>query len=107
MKEIENQPNALEQQYFSDVGGRLRDIEEKQRLLRDRLLLIGQNLVEERELTFNELQELKKTALLLKEEVLKMKEFIHVMSEQMSELARKEELMILQRQFDMFKPHLK
>jgi hypothetical protein len=36
-----------------------------------------------------------------------MKEFIQRMGEQISELARKEELMILQRQFDIFKPHLK
>ena len=43
----------------------------------------------------------------LKHENLKMKEFIQRMSEQISMLARKEELMILQRQFDMFKPFSK
>ncbi|MCH7567863.1 MAG: hypothetical protein IIA87_00405 [Nanoarchaeota archaeon] len=95
------------QQYFSDPNTRLRDIEEKQRLLKDRTLLIGQNLVEERESTFREMQEMKKEILKLKEENIKMKEFIQRMSEQISEFARKEELMILQRQFDMFKPNLK
>lgn len=91
------------QQYFSDVNTRLRDLEEKQKLLKDRTLLIGQNLIEEKESTFTDLQELKKELLLLKQENLKMKEFIQRMAEQMSELARKEELMILQRQFDMLK----
>lgn len=95
------------QQTLSDINTRLRDLEEKQRLLRDRILLIGQNLVYERESTLKELQEIKKYIFQLKEETLKMKEFIQRMSEQMAELARKEELMILQRQFDMFKPHLK
>jgi len=94
-------------QYFSDINTRLRDLEEKQRLLKDRTLLIGQNLIDEKEDTFNGVQELKKMVLSLKEENLKMKDFIQRMGEQISELARKEELMILQRQFDMFKPHLK
>lgn len=95
------------QQYFSDVNTRLRDMEEKQRLLKDRTLLIGQNLVEDRESSFKELQEIKKSLLQLKGENLRMKEFIQRMAEQISESARKEELMILQRQFDIFKPHLK
>jgi len=93
-----------EQEYFSNIITRLRDMEEKQRRLRDRTLLIGQNLVEDKETTFEEIRELKKTQIKLKEENLKMKEFIQRMSEQMSELARKEEVMILQRQFDIIKP---
>jgi|ETNmetMinimDraft_5_1059913.scaffolds.fasta_scaffold46960_2 hypothetical protein len=94
-------------QYFSDINTRLRDLEEKQRLLKDRTLLVGQNLIDEKEDTFKGIQELKKIVLGLKEENIRMKEFIQRMGEQISELARKEELMILQRQFDMFKPNLK
>ena len=104
---MEEYGNPGAQQYFSDVITRLRDLEEKQRLLKDRTLLIGQNLVEDRESTFDEMQEMKKTLLQLKEENLRMKEFIQRLAEQTSTLARKEELMILQRQFDMFKPHRK
>jgi len=91
------------EQYFSDVNTRIRDIEEKQRLLKDRTLLIGQNLIEEKETTFTVLQEMKKEVFKLKEENLKMKEFLQRIAEQTSNLARKEELMILQRQFDMFR----
>tara|TARA_Y100000310_G_scaffold129745_1_gene128888 strand:+ start:370 stop:681 length:312 start_codon:yes stop_codon:yes gene_type:complete len=94
-------------QYFSDINTRLKDVEEKQRLLKDRTLLIGQNLIDEKGSTFEEIQEMKKSLLVLKEENLRMKSFIQRMADQMSELARKEEFMILQRQFDMFKPHLK
>ena len=93
-------------QYAPDPNTRLRDIEEKQRLLKDRVLLIGNNLIKERDDTFKEMQEMKKEILLLKEENLKMKEFIQRIAEQLSDTARKEELLILQRQFDMFKPHL-
>ncbi|OIO81494.1 hypothetical protein AUJ84_00960 [Candidatus Pacearchaeota archaeon CG1_02_32_132] len=102
MPEIYQNPEAP----VIESGTRLKDLEEKQRLLKDRVLLIGQNLVEERAKTFNEIQEMKKELFILKEENLRMKEFIQRLSEKSSQLARKEELMILQRQFDMFKPHI-
>jgi len=95
------------QQFFSEVNTRLRDSEEKQRLLKERLLLIGQNLVDEREKTFKEIQEMKREVLVLKEENLRMKEILKTISDHASQSARKEELMILQRQFDMFKPNIK
>ncbi len=90
-------------QFFSDINTRLRDIEEKQKLIKERVLLIGKNLVEEKEGTFNNVQEMKKTVMLLKEENERMKQFIQRMSEQMQGLARKDELIILQRQFDLFR----
>lgn len=95
------------QQYFSDVNALIRNLEEKQRMLKERTLLIGKNLVEERSKIFEELQDLKRDSLKLKEENLRMKVFIQRMSEQISGLARKEELMMLQRQFNIFKPPLK
>lgn len=86
-----------------DVNTRLRDIEEKQRLLKDRLLLIGKSLVEEREKTLSELLELKRIFIILREETMRMKEFIQRVAEQLAFTARKEELAILQRQFDLFR----
>ena len=35
--------------YFNDATLRIRELEEKQRILKDRLLLIGENLIETRE----------------------------------------------------------
>ncbi|MBX4196475.1 hypothetical protein KW805_02725 [Candidatus Pacearchaeota archaeon] len=91
------------QSYQGDVQTRVRDVEEKQRLLRDRILLLGQTLVEEREKTFKEMQEMKKMTFMLKEENDRMKEFLQRITEQLTSTARKEELMILQRQFDLFR----
>ena len=45
--------------FFSEINTRLRDLEEKQRLLRDKMLLVIKGLVNEREKTFTEIQELK------------------------------------------------
>ena len=91
------------QQYFFDVATRLRDIEEKQSLLKDRILLLGQTYIEEREKTFADVQELKKSVLQLKEENIRMKELLQRITEQLNDAARKEELAILQRQFDLFR----
>ncbi len=87
--------------YTSDVTVRLRDLELKHRLLRERTLLIGENLVEERDATFNEVQELKKMVLKLTYQNKQMQDFIQRLSEQVAGLARKEEIMMLQRQFDL------
>lgn len=86
-----------------DVSIRLRDLEEKNRLLRDRVLLLGQSVVEERDKSFSELQEMKAIVIKLREETNRMKELMQRMAEQISQTARKEELMILQRQFDLLR----
>lgn len=93
---------SAEEQYFVDVNTRLKDIEERQRLLKDRLLLVGKNLVEDRDSMFSELQEMKKIVFKMKEENLRMQEFMRKMADQLSESARKEEVLMIQRQVDLF-----
>ena len=44
-------------QGFSDASIRTRDLEEKQRILKDRILLIGQNLIETKEETQEKIAE--------------------------------------------------
>lgn len=92
-----------DQDFYTDVSTRIRDIEEKQRLLKDRVLLVGKSLVDEREKNFSEIQEMKKTLIRIKEDNERIKEFLQRIMEQLESSARKEELMILQRQFDLFR----
>ncbi|MBS3081549.1 hypothetical protein J4416_01250 [Candidatus Pacearchaeota archaeon] len=91
-----------EEQYFVDVNNRIKNVEERQRLLRDKLLLIGKNVIEDRESTMNELQELKKILFKTSEENLKIQDFLKKVADQLSETARKEELLMLQRQIELF-----
>ncbi len=86
-----------------DFTIKIRDLEEKQRLLRDRVLLIGQTYIEEREKNFQELQDVKKIVIQLQEESIRIKELLQRVMEQINNGARKEELAILQRQFDLFR----
>lgn len=92
-----------EERFFIDINTRIKDLEEKQRLLRDRMLLLGEGFVKQREKNFNELQEMKKEVEKLKEESKRLKEIIIRLSEQIEKKARIEDLMILQRQFDLFR----
>ncbi len=96
------QPNNS-QTLAIDLNTQLRDIEEKQRLLKDRVLLIGQTLIEEREKNFKEVQALKKDLISVKAENTRMKEFVQRITEQLSSTARKEDFMILQRQLDLIR----
>jgi len=93
----------IQQQYSSDVSSKVLDIEEKQRLLKDRILLIGQSLIEEREKNFREIQEVKKSLLQTKEENTRIKELLERVTEQINNLARREEVFALQRQLDLIR----
>ncbi len=90
-------------QAYSDSQGQVHDLEEKQRLLKDRLLLIGKSLIEERERSTREFHEIKKDLVILKEDSLRMKELLQRIAEQLPTLARKEELAILQRQLNLLR----
>ena len=88
---------------FGDFSAKLRDMEEKQRLLKDRVLLIGQSLVEQREKSFAEIQEMKRTLMLIKDESDRIKELLERVTEQLNSVARKEELAAIQRQIDLMR----
>lgn len=91
------------QAYAPDSSMQVHDLEEKHHLLKDRLLLIGKSLIEEKEKNSRELQEIKRDLVVLKEDHLRMKELLQRIAEQLTTLARKEELAILQRQLNLFR----
>ena len=86
-----------------DSSAKIRDIEEKQRILKDRTLLMGKTLIEERDKTFKELQDIKKSFARIKEENSRIKELLERITEQLNNSPRREELMIIQRQIDMIR----
>lgn len=91
-------------QNFGTPNTKIRDIEETQRILKDRVLLLGQNLIEIRERTNNELLEIKKDLEMIKQDTKRMKKFLEVASGEFSKFAKKEELEILMKQAKMFQP---
>jgi len=82
----------------------IKSLEEKQRFLKDRLLLIGQNLIEIKEETSEDILKLKKEIELIKQTLERIKPFLETISSELSKFARKEDLEILRKQAKMFQP---
>ncbi len=89
---------------FSDSNTKLSDLEERQRLLKERVLLIGQNLVNLRDESIKEIQEIKTDVEMMKQELEKIKSAIDRLIEESMQYARKEEVAVLARQMKMFSP---
>jgi len=98
-----NVPSNQETNYAYENFG-FRNLEEKQRILKDRLILIGQNLIETKEQTEKEILELKKEIENMKNNVERIKSFIETISSEFSNFARKEDLEVLVKQSKMFHP---
>lgn len=93
-----------EDPYFTEINTRIRDLEEKQRILKDRTLLIGENLVEIKDRLNQSLIEIKKEIETMKQQMERVKSFLETASDEFSKFARKEDLEILSKQAKMFKP---
>ena len=96
--------NPYPNQMLGDINGRIRNLEEKQRILKDRLILIGENLIESREKANEKILELKKDIEILKQNMERMISFLESASAEFSKFARKEDLEILSKQAKMFQP---
>lgn len=95
---------GYEPQFFSDFNTKFRDLEEKQKMLKDRLLLIGKNLVDMKEKTSEDILEIKKELEIMKRNMERVISFLETASAEFSKFAKKEDLEILSRQAKMFQP---
>jgi hypothetical protein len=91
-------------QYSGETNSKIRDLEEKQRILKNRLLLIGQNLIELKEETNSKILEIKKDIEVIKQHMERTISFLETASSEFSKFARKEDLEILSKQAKMFQP---
>lgn len=90
--------------FYWSMNVKIRGIEEKQRILKDKIVLIGQNLIETKEETNKKITEIKKDIQGMKENIDKLISFLEYASEDMQKFAKKEDLDILYKQAKMFKP---
>ena len=99
-EQTQNPANA----YLADFGTRLNEIEEKQRLLKNRTLLIGENLITTKEEFLKLESQFKKKLNQISSEIESMKQLMNRIINEMSNFARKPEIEILERQMKMFQP---
>lgn len=97
-------PQETQEPISYEIGLKIRDLEESHKLMKERVLLIGQNLIDSQEKTNSAITDMKKDIYELKSDIKRMKEIIESLSEEISKSARKEELAIIIRQFKMFQP---
>ena len=90
--------------YFSEIGIKTRDLEEKMKLLKERTILIGQNLIELKEKSDADISQLKADIEVLKDENKRMKKVLEMIAEQLDQIPKREEFEILRKQFKMFEP---
>ena len=95
---------AYDNQYDTATNVKLRDLEEKQRILKRRILLIGQNLIDLREKSNEEMLEMKKALEEIKETTTRTANFTKNILSELSKFARKDDLDILAKQAKMFQP---
>jgi len=89
---------------LQEFGTRLNELEEKQRLLKDRVLLIGNNLIYSKEDFEKKDLEFRKKISDLENEIRSLKQLNKRIVYEMENFARKEEVSILERQFKIFQP---
>jgi hypothetical protein len=89
---------------LQEFGTRLNELEEKQRLLKDRVLLIGNNLIYSKEDFEKKDLEFRKKISDLENEIKSIKQLNKRIIYEMENFARKEEVTILERQFKIFQP---
>ena len=87
-----------------ELALKLRDLEESQKLSKERLLLIGQNLIDSQEKNISDITNLKKDVQGINDDLKRIKSLLTALAEEVSKSARKEELAILERQWKMFEP---
>lgn len=89
---------------LSEFNTKLRDIEERQRLLKDRVLLIGENLVDSKEETEKDISTIKVNLEQMKRDIEKIKETLLRVIDDLDTKARKTEIDLIRKQFKLFEP---
>jgi chromosome segregation ATPase len=89
---------------LSDFSTRMNDLEEQNRTIKERLVVISQTLLKQNDKLNKEISALKEGMRELRDEIDRLKEAMeHIVSES-SEFARREEIKVLERYMKMFEP---
>ena len=89
---------------LNDFNIRLRDNEERMRVLKERVLLLGQNLIDSREDSVKEIRELKSKNAVLLDDIRELKSVVRSVVEQVGRFATKNEMAVIERMLKDFQP---
>ncbi len=89
---------------MQDSNTRVRDLEERNKILRDRVLLLGKNLLETKEELENEVREIKKQNIAILNEMEAINQAITTLSEDSSNAVKRDEMLLVERMLKDFQP---
>ncbi len=99
-QEVGNQTQFL----LADFNTRLRDIDERNRLIRERVLLLGKNLISSRQTVEDEIKQLKKENLEINKTLDKLKKTSDSLLTEFNKFVKREEIILIERMLKDFQP---
>ena len=103
MAEVQD-PNQQIQFLLGDFNTRLRDLEERNHLIKDRTLLLGKNLVATKEQSSEGIQELKSNIAKIQRELEHLKKLSKELVSQTGKFVKRDEVAVIERMLKDFQP---
>ena len=98
------QVQATQQDFLLDMNARVRSNEGRYNLLRDRVLVINQNMIEEWKKSTTEVRLLNDELKALKLDMFRMKDIMKHLINELEQYARKEDVKVLEKYINLWNP---
>ena len=89
---------------LSDFNTRLKDTDERNKLIRERVLLLGKNLISTRKESGEEIKTLKQENLQIQQDLEKLKKTSNALLTEFDKFVKREELTLIERMLKDFQP---
>lgn len=89
---------------LSDFNTRLKDTDERNKLIRERVLLLGKNLISTKKETEDEVKALKQENLQIQQDLEKLKKTSNALLTEFDKFVKREELTLIERMLKDFQP---
>jgi hypothetical protein len=89
---------------MSDFNTRLRDTSERNRLIRERVLLLGKNFISSRQELEDEITEIKRTSQEIKRDIEKLKKTSNNLLTDFNKFVKRDEMVLIERMLKDFQP---
>ena len=100
----EAQSNDQTNFLLADFNTRLRDIDERNRLIRERVLLLGKNLISSKQELDEDLKVIKKENLEIKKNLEQLTKTSNALLSEFNKFVKREEILIIERMLKDFQP---